>query len=454
MQVFWLSHSSYNDGDSVFSFNFSTYSKSFYSIFLFLTKNNTPEVILAPYPQHRFITLFIFLLLHVNSIMLAGLVIGISYYKMKLVMANEIEQVCKSHIKRQVFEKLLDYPKVTKTFIKKFISMYLKGKIKPYFSVDQMLDEQFIKSMLPKSASQFIFESLKKMKSYEFFYSLIDFVIVVYAMFIIQMKDFHKPHYFLYMILLCSVSSLDFVHIGFFSHLDHFDRTWKTIISFLLNVGIIVLSTVLLIDDVRTVDIVKIWGFLCIMKVFRFAIFYFKFDRQKLKNHIFYPFLQYTGDLTAQLIVVYIFFSMLGLNAFGGLVNDYTMELYNKQMQTDYDYVDINFNTFLNSFVSFYLISLNDNWPIVANLGSLDQQNYRKHMRFIFLVFKFLVDFIFINSLIAFIIEIFQEYEKQAVYGDQDLDINTSHGVRKPTYDELSVMFKEEPFHDLDKTFR
>lgn len=453
IQAILISYPTYKDEEWSYSFNFTNYFKSFYSLFIFFTGNNSPQVLLSLYPAGKYISTVLFILIYMNNIVLTGLVIGLSYYKMKLVMAENIEKVMSHPIKKAVFELLLEYPTAPRKYIKKLISMYIAGRIQPYFSMTQMIEEQYLKNIQPTKASEFIFGILRRTKSYELFYSIIDIAIVTLALYVIQIKKFEKCQHYLYMILLCTVSSLDFVHHSLFDVVGNFDRTWKTVISFCLNIFIMVMSIVLLIDDQRTILLIKIWGFGCIMKLFRFAVFYFRFDRKKLKHHILYPFLQYTGDLAGQLTVIYVIFGMIGLNVFGGLINDYTMTMYNKTMETDYDYVDINFNTFLNSLVSFYVLSLNDNWPIIANLAIVNAETNRRIMKLTFLAFKFIVNYILINSLIAFIIEIFQAYEKAAVYIDPSLQVTTL-GVRKPTYDELSQIFKEELYNNLDKSYK
>lgn len=454
VQAMLISFPKYQDGDSWYTFNFSNYFKSFNSLFIYITENNSPQLLVTQYPNNICLSTLLFSLIYINNILLLSLIIGITYYKMKLMMADNIDRVCKNNVKKRVFEKLVDYPNAPKKYIKQLIALYIAGKMKNYFSMEQLIDSQYQKTLKANTASQYIFDMLKRMKSYELFYSIVDGIIAMFAMYVIYVKTFDRYQHFLYMILLCGISSMDFLHHCAFAYIENYRRTWKTVTSFALNIIIASLSVALLINETKTTLLIKIWGFMCIAKLFRFSVFYFRFDRKKLKKHILYPFMRQMGDLSRQMFVVIIIFSMIGLIMVGGSINDYTVDVYNKEMKVDYNYGNVNFNSFLNSLVSFYAITLNDSWATVANLAIVDKDHYRKQMRIIFMAFKVIVNFIIINSLIAFVIEIFHQYQKQAVYIDQDVDINISRPSRKHTYDELSELFSEAAYQDLDKTFK
>ena len=99
--------------------------------------------------------------------------------------------------------------------------------------------------------------------------------------------------------------------------------------------------------------------------------------------------------------------------AFGGNINTFSLDLYNEELQTNYDYENLNFNTFSNSFIFFFAVSLNNNWPVLANLSIVtSSEGERRLVKFIFILFKLIVNYIILNSIIAFIIEIFNDYEK------------------------------------------
>lgn len=412
-QIIFISFPSYYDEKIAYSYNFTNYFRSLFSVFIFFTTNNSPQMVIAFYPTYKFITTFFLTVVFFNNLLLMGLLIGLSYYKMKLSMANSIEKCCDNKVKRDVFEKLIEHPDVRRTLIKKMIKAVIDRQNQPFLSVDKLLNEQKSKAKLPATNSELIFFTLKKMQLYEFCYSIIDVGIAAMGLYVIHSREFEKYQLFIFTIFLCVVSSLDFVHHVSYWHISHFTQNWKTIFGFTLNLTIIILSGMLLSEDYRSITLIKVWAFACIVKLYRFFLYYFQFDRKKLRSHVLYPFLRYTYDIVMQLFILYIFFAVVGMNLFGGSINDYSMDVYNDTMKTDFDYLEINFNTFLNSLVSLYVITLNDNWPIIANMSIVNKSSYKRQMKFMFVIFKLLMNYVLINSLIAFIIEIFNEQDKR-----------------------------------------
>ena len=122
-----------------------------------------------------------------------------------------------------------------------------------------------------------------------------------------------------------------------------------------------------------------------------------------------YPFLIYIYEIVTQLFILYVLFAVIATNLFGGNINDYSMDLYNDSLGTEFEYTHINFNTFINSLVSLYVITLNDNWPVIANINIISKTGGKRQMKFMFVIFKLLINYVLINSLIAFMIETFNE---------------------------------------------
>lgn len=131
-----------------------------------------------------------------------------------------------------------------------------------------------------------------------------------------------------------------------------------------------------------------------------------------MKKHIIQPSFDYFFDLTRQILIICIIFSAVGMTLFGGNINTYTIDTYNADMNTKIDFEYLNFNTFANSFIFMFVIALNDNWPVLANLCVLDKTGWNvEYMKFIFVFYKFFVHYILLYSTIGFIIEILHEYE-------------------------------------------
>ena len=99
---------------------------------------------------------------------------------------------------------------------------------------------------------------------------------------------------------------------------------------------------------------------------------------------------------------------------FGGNINSFSQDIYNEKLNKDFDFENLNFNSFVNSFVFFFVVSLNNDWPILANLCVINNdESERRFMKLIFTLFKLIVNYILLNSIIAFTIEIFYNYEKK-----------------------------------------
>ena len=312
-----------------------------------------------------------------------------------------------------IFDKLSEYPNSKSIFIKKILKFYLENKNFSYIDINKAITEQLKYERKVTKASEKIFENLRMSFDYELIFSLLNLLIVIFAMALINLKDFTKYQYFLIVIILCCISLFDAFNHLFFFDLNDWDSLWKTVVDTLLNVLIIALSTALSIQQNPSHALVKIWAFACLLKLYRFFLLYFKFDRQKLKAHVLYPFFRQLYDIAFQVFILFIVFASLGVNVFGGNINSYSLDVYNESMGTDYEYEILNFNTILNSGLTFFIIMLNNNWPIIANLSVIVNSQNKRLMKFMFIFFKFLVNYVFINSLIAFIIQIFNEYENR-----------------------------------------
>lgn len=106
-------------------------------------------------------------------------------------------------------------------------------------------------------------------------------------------------------------------------------------------------------------------------------------------------------------------FGSIGLNFFGGNINSFSIDLYNEDMKTDLNYENLNFNTFVNSLVFLFVIALNNDWPVLANISIVNKFDSSKRiLRVYFIIFKFFVNYLLLNSMIAFIIEIMYNREK------------------------------------------
>lgn len=93
VEVIFVAFPTYYDDEINYSFNFNSYFKSLFSIFVFFTGNNSPDMIIKRYPANSQLTFGFMIIIWINNILVLAFLIGISYYKMKIAMSKEIEKV-------------------------------------------------------------------------------------------------------------------------------------------------------------------------------------------------------------------------------------------------------------------------------------------------------------------------------------------------------------------------
>lgn len=90
------------------------------------------------------------------------------------------------------------------------------------------------------------------------------------------------------------------------------------------------------------------------------------------------------------------------------------------------------------------IILFNDEWTIITNMAVVTNIQHRYSMRFFLVVFKMLMNYLLLNSLITFVIEVFMEYEKKIF-----LDIVNSKsrkGSRKTSFSKAMKIDQETDF--------
>ena len=97
--------------------------------------------------------------------------------------------------------------------------------------------------------------------------------------------------------MLCVVSLMDFFHNIFFSINLTWQNLWKTYLDSILSCFVIFMSIILLeIPENHT--FIKLWGIFSLMKIFRYILFFYNFDKKGLDNKIFYPSYICIKDIT------------------------------------------------------------------------------------------------------------------------------------------------------------
>lgn len=203
------------------------------------------------------------------------------------------------------------------------------------------------------------------------------------------------------------------MHTFLYRHDLKFDINWKSYLDAILGISTIALS-IYLVYYPQDITVVKVWAMFSLMKCFRFIVYFFRFDRRQLKSNVIYPGLRYIYDLSLQIFVIFLIFASIGLNFFGGNINSFSLDVYNEDMGTDLDYERLNLNTFANSLVFLFVVMMNNDWPVLTNICIINNsKGNRRILRFLFIFFKFFVNYLLLNSIVASLLEILYEYQKK-----------------------------------------
>ena len=158
----------------------------------------------------------------------------------------------------------------------------------------------------------------------------------------INLGDFRKYHSFLFMILLNVLSSIDFIYHVIFKKLRKHESYKKSVFDFVLSISLISTSLLIIFTAESTnflvkqstsddrINLIKIWGLLAVTKLFRMFFFFFKIDKQNTTNYIISPIGHYLSESITQVLFIYVLFTSLFSNIYGGKVNSRSMDLYNQ----------------------------------------------------------------------------------------------------------------------------
>ena len=89
------------------------------------------------------------------------------------------------------------------------------------------------------------------------------------------------------------------------------------------------------------------------------------------------------------------------------------------------------------------IILFNDQWTIITNMAVITNIENRYSMRFFLVFFKMLMNYLLLNSLIAFVIEVFIENETKLY---KDLLNNKKNTSRKTSFSKAKKIDEETDF--------
>lgn len=174
--VIFNSFSNYYDSKHFYTFKFSNFLACFYSMFIYMTRDNSPNIFMKYYPDNFGVSIGFMIVIWFLNLILVGLLAGIAYYKLKRQMAKEILHCLADSFRRETYLKMKDNPLIDKAIIKKVLSLKLANRLVPYTLINAYVDEKKHYKPSETKASEYIFGVLKKMTVYEFVFSSESFI--------------------------------------------------------------------------------------------------------------------------------------------------------------------------------------------------------------------------------------------------------------------------------------
>jgi hypothetical protein len=153
--------------------------------------------------------------------------------------------------------------------------------------------------------------------------------------------------------------------------------------------------------------LVKLWGFMCLLKFQKPCVFVARLKQVGLTLSITYHLVPFLWNLFGMVLIIFFMFATVGVSLFGGYTNSTTGTLYENKlgysMSTGYDFV--NFNDFPNAINMLFVNVVNNNWIFFCNQSILSEDDSRTHLKWYFVIFQLITNFVMMNILVGFIID-------------------------------------------------
>lgn len=153
--------------------------------------------------------------------------------------------------------------------------------------------------------------------------------------------------------------------------------------------------------------LVKFWGFMCLLKFQKPCVFVARLRQVGLTLSITYHLVPFLWNLFGMVLIIFFMFATVGISLFGGYTNSTTNTLYQNKlgaaMTTGYAYV--NFNDFPNSINMLFVNVVNNNWILFCNFTILSEDDSRTNLKWYFVVFQLITNYVMMNILVGFIID-------------------------------------------------
>ena len=95
MEVIFVGFKNYYDSEQYFKFKFENYIETLFTVFVFFTGNNSPDIYLKEFPHKGALTFTMIFIIWVNNLVLLALIIGLSQYQIEDEWNSQIDSIMK-----------------------------------------------------------------------------------------------------------------------------------------------------------------------------------------------------------------------------------------------------------------------------------------------------------------------------------------------------------------------
>lgn len=414
--------------DDLYAWSFSSFTRSFDSLFILSLGENNPEVLLEAYHNSVFYTIFFVIFTFLVTILIGSLVAGILFFFMKRLYIKTLNQtaakypnfdqildplLAKPYTKSKDIEEVeaqLHIPEGTdlEEFVRQRTRASAKEKLKRLATkITEVNRTTGAKSFLSQKDS---YKQLKKSVFYKIFISLCAIYTACIPAFLVSKSNQEVIDYYQTSEVFAIIFLINFYFKHKFSLKESFWGVYN-VLDLTTSFGIIVFSNILFLYpvDYREEVIISqmsffyIWSFCCIFKLMMFNDVLCGLVNYKIIIKTAIHILPLLQDMISILLILLLFYSTIGMSIFGGMINSSFPQKYEELTGNSIpnQYQNMNYNDIFNSMATMSLYYLDFVMPTLSYSMVVFRSSNSNPTSFLF-VKLFFYSFIIISNLIIF----------------------------------------------------
>jgi hypothetical protein len=416
---------------------FSGIVQALYNMFVLLTNNQFPDVMLPVYILNGAYVLFFVVFMLLGMFFLLNLLLGVFYNNYKAQLEQEASKFAKEHnidtellqstAIVQLLKSLVDSgvkidPKIRRHIsrlldqedLKKTVISYKQTEEEP--QVEKLIQMPIAEICCPRwfrapgscwQSAPFFLES----SIYEVSMNFINILNVASQVVLEFTAFYHYINWWLYLqVVFLAVYWVEMLFElalkGCVRYLENYSRK----LDLVLNLATASITLYYFVDG-QTEDQITLLKFLSLFRLFRILNLLAEVPQYSIIFKTFVNLIPLFGTLMGVLLTLFYTYCLLGMEIYGGLIYPENPDLFN-DADINILYTYLNFNDFANGLLTLFIVLLESNW---ADIVSMFEDVSNLWTRLFFSSFFIFGVFICMNLMVAFILDIFEtqsEYEK------------------------------------------